>query len=226
MPPTSLLAGDPGARLNEESNRLLVENAPLGIHQIDMQGNLTSMNPAGIEMVGASNEKSVIGLPYLRVVGDGDRDRIGALLKAALKGKAAKFEFTAVNDRLHSSSFIPIRNKKGKVIRLLGIADDIDELRKMEEGLRLFRPLVYHSNDANFFIDGETGCFSDVNLKAVESLGYTLEELRGMKASDIEAVLPDDFSWQACVETVRKTGHMLVLRSATQLSASTRSCFT
>ena len=89
---------------SEEKNRLLVENAPYCIHQIDRQGRLISMNPAGLAMLDASEEKDIIGRAYLDMVSEADKDRIERLLRAALNGEASEFEFRANNDHDFVSS--------------------------------------------------------------------------------------------------------------------------
>ncbi len=97
----------------EEINRLLMEKAPLCLHQIDMEGNLVSMNPAGLAMLDVPNEEAILGVSYVSMVGERDQERIESLLQAAYRGTASRFEFTAVNDRAYSSSFSPISNDNG-----------------------------------------------------------------------------------------------------------------
>ena len=67
--------------------RLLVERSPYCIHEIDLAGRLVSMNPAGLCMMGVSEESEVVGTAYLGAVSEGDRDRVGDLLARALRGE-------------------------------------------------------------------------------------------------------------------------------------------
>ncbi|MFV1991404.1 MAG: PAS domain S-box protein, partial [Acidimicrobiales bacterium] len=41
-------------RRDEQSYAAIVENAPICIHEIDLDGRLTSMNPAGLAMLGTT----------------------------------------------------------------------------------------------------------------------------------------------------------------------------
>ena len=121
-------------RESEEKHRLLVENAPYCIHQIDLQGQLISMNPAGLAMLEASDEQDIVGIAYLDLASEADRQRIERLLSAALDGQASEFEFKASNDHDFESTFIPILGHDGDVVRLMGISQDITERKRAAKG--------------------------------------------------------------------------------------------
>ncbi len=86
----------------------------------------------------------------------------------------------------------------------------ITERKRTEDRLRLFRSLIDRSNDAIFVDDPQTGRILDVNDKACTSLGYAREELLNMQVFDIEAVLPDDFSWKEHVNEVTRKGYVVM----------------
>jgi PAS domain S-box-containing protein len=86
----------------------------------------------------------------------------------------------------------------------------IIERKRAEENLQLFRDLVNQSNDAVFIIDPQTSRFLDFNDKACASLGYLREELLSLGVQNIEAVLPDNFSWKKHVQKVREKGNMVL----------------
>ncbi len=48
----------------------LVQYAPVCIHEINMDGQLVKMNPAGLAMLGLLEESDIINTPYLDFVGD------------------------------------------------------------------------------------------------------------------------------------------------------------
>lgn len=84
------------------------------------------------------------------------------------------------------------------------------KLMKSDEGLQFCAELINLSNDAIFLISPETSEFLYVNDKACVNLGYDKDELLSMHVTDIEAILPDRFSWKNHVEEVRKTGSMIL----------------
>jgi PAS domain S-box-containing protein len=122
-------------RRSEERYGTLVRSSPYCIHEIDRQGRLASMNPAGLAMMGVREESAIVGMPYLDAVADEDRGRIGQLLQAALEGQWSEFEFRARNGRYFASSFVPIRDVGGAVLRVMGLTQDITARTKAEASL-------------------------------------------------------------------------------------------
>jgi len=122
-------------RESESRYRTLVENSPLCIHEIDKNGRLTSMNRAGLRMMGAKDESAVRGLLYLDAVSAADRGRIGELLAKAYAGETSHFEFKSAGprERNFKSCFVPVMNSEGSVEKLMGITEDITERKKAEE---------------------------------------------------------------------------------------------
>ena len=124
-----------GLRESELHNRLLIENAPCCIHEIDMEGRFISVNTAGLKMMELGSAEEIIGRKYLGLVSQDHRARIQSLMDAAFTGKSSEFEFRATNDRAYTSSFVPIYDEdRLKVIRLMGMSVDItDRLQASQE---------------------------------------------------------------------------------------------
>ncbi len=123
------------SRENEERLRGIVENAPICIHTIDMNGRVTGMNRAGLHMLGVEQEAQVCGMEMLAAVSEADRSRIRDLMQQAFQGNRAEFEFVTVNGNIFASSFIPVRDAKGDVQYLLGVTEDITARKQAEEQL-------------------------------------------------------------------------------------------
>src|SRR3990170_10781 len=104
----------------------------------------------------------------------------------------------------------PLFDNHGNLIGVVGVSRDITELRHNEKQLGLFKTLINQSNDAIFIDDSETGRILDVNDKACSSLGYSRHELLKMGVVDIEANIPDHFSWEAHVKEVKEQGTMVL----------------
>jgi len=121
---------------SEERYRLLVENSPFCIHSIDNNRQISSMNPAGLKMLGGISEDEVCGIHYLDFVGEKDKERVENLMKEAFEGKTSFFDFDVdVEGKTvyFKSNFVPIIPPYGKVKKLMGVTQDVTELKKAEE---------------------------------------------------------------------------------------------
>jgi diguanylate cyclase (GGDEF)-like protein/PAS domain S-box-containing protein len=127
-------------RASESRFRLLVENAPMCIHEIGMDGKIISMNKAGLDMLGIEQESAVQGYSFLKAVGAADREHVAELLAKAYTGETSHFEFKSdgPGGQIFKSSFVPIRNQNGGVEKLMGIMEDITERKHAEEVIRNF----------------------------------------------------------------------------------------
>ncbi|MRR55599.1 MAG: diguanylate cyclase [Deltaproteobacteria bacterium] len=122
-------------RESENRHRLLIENSPVSIHEIDLAGRIISMNRAGLVMRGVQEEREVQGTFYLDAAREADREIIGKLLSRALAGETCHFEFSTngPEGKIFKSCFVPIKNKSGSTEKLMGITEDITERKKAEE---------------------------------------------------------------------------------------------
>lgn len=125
-------------RERENNYRLLVENSPVSIHEIGLDGKIISMSRAGLLMHGVEEESQIQGTLYLDGVSESNRERINELLTKAYTGQTYHFEYIASGSprRIFKSCFVPIKNKNGNVEKLMGITEDITERKKMEQELK------------------------------------------------------------------------------------------
>jgi PAS domain S-box-containing protein len=143
------------------------------------------------------------------------REEFLKAIDAALKGQRP-FEMDYLFYRkdgsvanLHTIGMV-INGADGKPERMLGIVQDITGQKKAEEALLLFRNLLNQSEDAIFVNDPATGRFLMVNNRACSNLGYGSDTLLTMRPMDIDAIFPDQASWDAHVNEVRSKGNVIV----------------
>lgn len=176
---------------SEYRYRTLVENSPLCIHEIDLNGCLQSMNRAGLDMLRLDEEKKICGIPYLSSVSEQDNGRIKALLQAAINGTASHFEFVSAGDvRLYfKSCFIPIKDADGKVLKLMGLTENITERKlaeldrlesegKLREQKELLASVFENSLDAVVLINSG-GMITDWSRQAEKIFGWTRKDAVG-----------------------------------------------
>ncbi|MFT5354617.1 MAG: two-component system cell cycle sensor histidine kinase/response regulator CckA [Polyangiales bacterium] len=125
--------------------RTLVENAPICIHEVGLDGVLEGMNPCGTAMLEVADESDVVGLEYLSFVGEAGRERVRGLMLAALNGETAHFEFVSPDGtRTFESSFAPILDEVGRVERLMGCTQEITKRIQDEETRRKLSEQILH----------------------------------------------------------------------------------
>jgi PAS domain S-box-containing protein len=99
-----------------------------------------------------------------------------------------------------------VRDQSGRVILWYGVATDIEDWKRAEEGPRereLNLRLIVDSIPGLVNTTTAAGKFEFVNQQILDYLGKTLEEVKGWSASDI--VHPDDVAsqiaaWRRSVE--------------------------
>src|SRR3989339_2174032 len=104
------------------------------IFTLDVQGNFTFINPKIKEW--GYNEKELIGLPLISILFDKRQENVDQII---YNGFRRIFEVEALDKQknirnvLLSTSLV--KNKEGQLISILGTANDVTELRKLEQKL-------------------------------------------------------------------------------------------
>jgi two-component system cell cycle sensor histidine kinase/response regulator CckA len=174
---------------SEKRYRQVVENATEIIYTVDVKGNFTYSNPAGLKVTGYSLHE-LQKLNYVDLVLPDHRARV---VRIYVKQFREKLPTTYVE--------FPFFGKSGQIIwfgqnstvvmegdRIIGfhiIARDITERKQAEEALRQseerFRQLFDDAPVGYFEYDNQ-GHITNVNRTELEMLGYTSEEMVGQPA--------------------------------------------
>lgn len=87
------------------------------------------------------------------------------------------------------NSISPIKDKKGNIIGLLLIFDDISERKRVKDDLMKaksqYEELYQHGRECYAIIDDETGHFTQPNQAMLKLLGYSKKEIEGLRLLDI-----------------------------------------
>lgn len=124
------------AQNSERRLYTLIQSAPFCIHEINLSGQIISMNKAGLRMMGMQQEDEICGINYIDFVSNHQQEKIHELLKKAFRGEFSSFEFSPEKSKLiFTSCFAPVFNSDGSIERVMGITEDITMERKNEKEL-------------------------------------------------------------------------------------------
>lgn len=179
-------------RKSEERYREIVENAHDIIYSHDLEGNYTSINKAGQQITGYTREE-VLKLTLAQTVAPECLEKAQEMLRRKLAGEtvtAYELEIMAKDGRripVEVNTRVALHD--GVAIGVQGIARDITERKRAEEGLRESEEryrLLFESNPQPMWVyDLETLAFLAINQAAVRHYGYSREEFLGMTIKDI-----------------------------------------
>jgi len=167
---------------SEQKYRELSLQLPQTTFELDVQGNLISINQFGSQTLGYNQDDLKAGLNILQVVADEDRERMKEDLSLAMQGTAQAEEYRL--EKKDKSTFpaiaysIPII-KDGETIGLRGIFLDISERKRTETALKesenKFRVLAEKSLVGVYIVQGRK--FKYVNPRFAEIFGYSVDEM-------------------------------------------------
>jgi PAS domain S-box-containing protein len=171
------------AQENEQRLTTLIQSAPICIHEINLKGQITSMNITGLEMMDLQNEKDVCGVCYMDFVCEKQRLEINQLLERAYQGEYNAFEFSPEGSELiFSSCFAPVINKLGAVEKIMGITENITAQRNHQKDL-----LESETKFRNLFENADISIWNE----DMSDLKHSLDQLRTAGVTDLKQYLAD-----------------------------------
>jgi PAS domain S-box-containing protein len=183
-------------RSSEERYRSTFEQAAIGMMHTATDGKFMHCNARFAEIIGYPQDQ-VVGLSFLQITAPEDRAFDAKMMEAFKSGgtSAASWEKRYIRKdgtltwvRLTAS---PLCDSDGKIIHMVTLVEDINQRKKAEEALRRsdaeFRALFDSVNDAIFIMSMADYTIVEANQVACKRLGYSREELIGLKVTQIDA---------------------------------------
>jgi PAS domain S-box-containing protein len=189
------------SRMLEDRNRLqtLIRSIADEVWVCDAEGKLFLMNAAAVEGLGLERAEELY--PTVSAVtsaleiytADGrPRAKEDAPLFRSLRGETLTGVEEVVRDlrtgemrhRLVSSA--PFRSQAGRITGAISVAHDFTDRKRAEEVLRRYQLLAEGARDIVLFVR-QDGRILEANRAAVETYGYTHEELLALTIRDIRA---------------------------------------
>ena len=181
----------------ERQYRQLLDMAPLPV-AIARLGRVQYANLAFARMYGRSDPREFIGESVAERVAPEAREAFLARASLRLEGRPVEQRYETIGLRnegerfpvLVTASLVPLSDGQA----VIGFFQDVSAQREAETRLRdsetRFRLLFDQAADA-IFIHERDGALVDVNQAAIDSVGYTREELLRMSARDLGCSHPD-----------------------------------
>src|SRR6266436_5630821 len=184
-------------RASEEGFRLIVDSIPAFAWYAGTDGKIEYLNQPILDFTGVRLE-DLVGFGWANVLHPEDVERTkNAWLHSIETGEPCDVDqrvrrFDNIY-RWFRTNAQPLRDRSGRVIRWYGVATDIEDLKRAEEGLREREQnlrLVVDSIPGLVCTMNAAGEVQRLNRQLLEYFGKTTEELKNWATSDV--VHPDD----------------------------------
>jgi PAS domain S-box-containing protein len=193
---------------SEERYRMLVETMNDGLGVEDLQNKLTYVNTALCKMLEYSYNE-VIGNNVENFLDDKNREILRKQQELRRQGasKPYEIEWIGKNDKRVITYMSPraIYNEKGEYDGSFAVITDITARKKAEEQLKLIKFGIDHSHIGVFQVDDEGNIYY-ANEHACKNLGYSSDELLGLKIWDIDPNLNSE-KWKVHRRKTRSQVH-------------------
>ncbi len=196
---------------SEEKHRTILEEMGEGYYEMDPTGKFTFINEAAARIYGGTRSE-VLKLTYKQYIPQEYWKSTLADYSSVFQTGIPKRRRPGVSLRkdgtitYREDSVFPLRNEKGEIIGLRGIARDITEQKLAEDALikeKLYSDAVIDSLPGIFYVIDTEGRFVRYNKSAIDVVGYSAEEGKNMHAWDIIAEEDRDLMAAMLIEVFR-----------------------
>jgi len=210
---TKLKQAEEKLKKSEEMSKRIVEASPNAITVTDLNANIIECNQATLNLHGFSTKEELIGKSAFDLIAPKDRKRAARNMKKVLTEdfvKDVEYNLLTKNGRecigqLFASA---IRDTSGNPTSFVAITKDITKRKQAE--LRLheieerYKSLFERSLELIYIHDFQ-GNFIDANITALETIGYTREEI---SLINFKALLSTDQTPKAieAIKEIREKG--------------------
>jgi PAS domain S-box-containing protein len=193
---------------SEQRFRSLFDHQPDGVFAFDLEGRVTAINEAVIQISGYPRE-AVLGQRFDGLVAPADRERVRGHFERAVQGQPQRYAARGVRadgaERDIDVTNLPIV-VEGRIVGVYGVVRDVTEQRAAEARL-LERDRFFELSPTVFAISDGRGRYTQVSDAFPRLLGMAREQLLATPIRDM--VLPADVEpTMAAFREMQATGRL------------------
>ncbi|MBN1828232.1 MAG: PAS domain S-box protein [Deltaproteobacteria bacterium] len=192
--------------------RQLFDHSPAGIYRLDFRtGRFVEANDVFCKYLGYSREELVSLSPFDILTEESKKLFAERLQKVAAGEDVPEMVEYEIVDKKGKRLFVRINVRNicdadGRTVGADVVAHEITNLKQAEEALLLTQFAMDHAPDGVLMINDE-GIVKYANKTACDSMGYSREELVGMKIFDIDPDFPIE-GWEQHKNELKSCGKM------------------
>ena len=187
MPNATNKGGDLSGSLAHARYQALFDNTPHCVHEVDLDGRITSMNQVGMTWIRHRHPNEIIGTRFLDLVSDSDHDRVEQLMHRAYEGERVDFDFADDEGVFYTTCFVPIVIA-GDVKHLLGLTQAVTSEKRREQQLAdlesQYALILESAGEGIYGLDHE-GRLTFGNTAAEKILGWNTDKVLGKVLHDV-----------------------------------------
>ncbi|MEO9851339.1 MAG: PAS domain S-box protein [Reichenbachiella sp.] len=189
-------------RTAEARYKQLIENAPVGICELDLNGQITSVNKQASQIFEMKQNNKLLS----ELLDQNDSGQLNEWLKHKVNGKAFKGNFHSRNGKkLIDLTLIPHYDIETGSKRLIGVSQDITSRSKMENELR----------EKNALLEGLLEAIPDAVFLKDQKFRYLMvnksfEKILGVEMKDVLKKKDEEFIEKSLAAQYKKTDQEVV----------------
>jgi len=173
---------------NENHLRQIIASEPECVKLQSLDGILLEMNPAGLNLVEASEPGEIIGTSVYNIIAPEFRGDYRALSERVFVGESGVMEFQIISlkgrRRWMETHVGPLRDGRDKVVALLAITRDITARKHAEDEVRLHYRELAHASRVTTMGEMASGLAHELNQPLAAIANYSRGCLRRIRAGN------------------------------------------
>jgi PAS domain S-box-containing protein len=176
---------------SRQTLQMVLDHIPLGVFWKDREGKYLGGNQALLPQVGLGSIEEGMGKTDFEMPWKASAPSIAETDRWVMETETPRLNYeellvlTDGSTRWMRKNKLPLRDREGGVIGVLGTAEDITPRKEEQEKLLLTQFSIDHAVDGVFWVSLD-GRVSYANEAACRLLGYGRDELEGMAVYDID----------------------------------------